>query len=98
MCARYSILAFLIFVSWSGINAKRSNLNIEDDRRAAFLVEPFCFAEGGYLDLQVLEGFYIIFTLSVDFVEFQVRDFVLRSSGKEVHSQFFHDIQICFVR
>jgi hypothetical protein len=53
MIWRYAFLLLILLNLSSEILARRSTLKIENDRRAAFLVEPFCFAEGGYLDLQV---------------------------------------------
>jgi hypothetical protein len=53
MISKYAFLLLILHSLSSEVLARRSTLKIENDRRAAFLVEPFCFAEGGYLDLQV---------------------------------------------
>eukprot|EP00291_Cryptomonas_curvata_P022974 CAMPEP_0172171972 /NCGR_PEP_ID=MMETSP1050-20130122/12188_1 /TAXON_ID=233186 /ORGANISM="Cryptomonas curvata, Strain CCAP979/52" /LENGTH=434 /DNA_ID=CAMNT_0012843461 /DNA_START=54 /DNA_END=1358 /DNA_ORIENTATION=- len=53
MISKNAFLFLILHSLSSEVLSRRSILKIENDRRTAFLVEPFCFAEGGYLDLQV---------------------------------------------
>lgn len=40
------------------VDAGHSELVIKDDARPAYLVEPFCFAPGGSLKLEVIMRFF----------------------------------------
>ena len=50
---RQGVIALLASILLQGTHANIHRLGVHDDSRAGFVVEPFCFSDGGKLKLTI---------------------------------------------